>query len=181
MGTLPPANRAIAAASALVLVAINAIVLIGAGTALPRLQATVRPWIWAAVALSSLSVVANALTTSSAERALWLPVTLFLLVWAGSMPVVVAAAGLGFASAAGPARWAAVAAAAIYLLGVQLPTIAVNIPLDNQLLSVSVASPRAAESHAARRGLEPRGNRWNVRRTVLAVLATLLLLVARSF
>jgi hypothetical protein len=80
VGTLPPAGRAIAAASALVLVGIGAVVLIGAGIALPHLRAAVRPWMWAAVAFSGLSVVANAATTSVAERTLWLPVAILLLV-----------------------------------------------------------------------------------------------------
>jgi hypothetical protein len=78
-GTLPPANRAIAAASALLLVVLAAVVLVGAGIALPQLQASVRPWAWAGVAFSGLSVVANAATPSLAERALWLPVTVLLL------------------------------------------------------------------------------------------------------
>jgi len=79
-GTLPPAGRAVAAASALILVAIGAVVLVSAGIALPHLQAAVRPWIWAAVAFSGLSVVANVATPALAERALWLPVAILLLI-----------------------------------------------------------------------------------------------------
>lgn len=107
--------------------------------------------------------------------------SLFVLVWAGSVPLVIAAAGLGVASAAGPARWATVAAAAIYVLGVQLPTIAVNIPLNNRLQAIDVASLSADERRVARLRFEPRWNRWNVARTVLAVVATVLLLLTRSF
>ncbi len=106
---------------------------------------------------------------------------LFVLVWAGSVPLVIAAAGLGVASAAGPARWVMIAAAAIYLVGVQLPTIAVNIPLNNQLQALDVASLSADERRVARLRFEPRWNRWNVARTVLAVVATVLLLLTRSF
>jgi uncharacterized membrane protein len=106
---------------------------------------------------------------------------LFVLVWAGSVPLVIAAAGLGAAYAAGPARWATVAAAAVYVLGVQLPTIAVHIPLNNQLQAIDVASLSADERRVARLGFEPRWNRWNVVRTVLAVVATVLLLLTRSF
>lgn len=106
---------------------------------------------------------------------------LFVLVWAGSVPLVIAAAGLGVASAAGPARWATVAAAAIYVLGVQLPTFAVNIPLNNQLQAIDVASLSADERRVARLRFEPRWNRWNAARTVLAVASTVLLLLTRSF
>jgi len=106
---------------------------------------------------------------------------LFVLVWAGSVPLVIAAAGLGVASAAGPSRWVMIAAAAIYLVGVQLPTIAVNIPLNNQLQALDVASLSADERRVARLRFEPRWNRWNVARTVLAVVATVLLLLTRSF
>lgn len=106
---------------------------------------------------------------------------LFVLVWAGSVLLVIAAAGLGFVFADGPARWLTLAAAAVYLLGVQLPTIAVNVPLNNRLQAVSVASLSPAESRAARRAFEGRWNRWNALRTLLAVATTLLLLLARSF
>jgi uncharacterized membrane protein len=105
---------------------------------------------------------------------------LFVLAWAGSVPMVVAAAGVSIASAEGPARWATIAAAATYLLGVQLPTLAVNVPLNHQLQAVDVASLSAAESRATRLAFEPRWNRWNVVRTVLAIVVTLLLLVART-
>lgn len=91
---------------------------------------------------------------------------LFLLVWVGSILSLLAAAVLGIQKLAGAHRILIIAAAAVYLLGVQAPTLAIHIPLNN-----------AVQRNAANRGeFEPRWNRWNVFRTVCAVIVSALLL-----
>jgi uncharacterized membrane protein len=92
---------------------------------------------------------------------------LFGLVWLGSAVAVLAAAGVGASALAGVDLAMAVAAAVLWVLGVQVPTFTVNIPLNNRMQRNAVT----------RAEFEPRWNRWNAFRTVSAVLASALLLI----
>ena len=97
---------------------------------------------------------------------------LFVLVWVGSILAVVAAALLGALQLSGLALNLMIAAALIYLLGVQLPTVVVNVPLNNRLQRMNVDAMDEPAQQAARRDFEPRWNRWNTIRTVIASLAS---------
>jgi uncharacterized membrane protein len=92
---------------------------------------------------------------------------LFGLVWLGSVVVVLVAAVMGVWMLAGVERVMIILAVGIYLLGVQVPTFMVNIPLNNRVQRLEVT----------REEFEPRWNRWNAARAVCAVLATVLLLL----
>ncbi|MBL8219038.1 MAG: DUF1772 domain-containing protein [Bryobacterales bacterium] len=92
---------------------------------------------------------------------------LFLLVWVGSVLAVLAAAVLGFRQLAGMDLALMMTAAALYVFGVQLPTIAIHIPLNNAVQRDAIS----------RRDFEPRWNRWNVFRTLCAIFVSALLLV----
>ncbi|MEO1370579.1 MAG: DUF1772 domain-containing protein, partial [Acidobacteriota bacterium] len=106
----------------------------------------------------------------------------FMLVWVGSALSVAAAGAIGVfgpwggSSLAGLDRLLLVAAAALYIGGVQAPTLSINIPLNNQLQATSVETLDAGAAAEARRGFEPRWNRWNILRTIFAVLSIALLL-----
>jgi uncharacterized membrane protein len=63
---------------------------------------------------------------------------------------VVAAAVLSVWELGGTDRVLAVAAALVYLGGVQAPTIAVNIPLNNELQKLDVAAMNEAARKRAR-------------------------------
>lgn len=102
---------------------------------------------------------------------------LFMLVWIGSVVALLVASVLGFGRLEGARLLLLVAAAAAYVLGVQLPTAVINVPLNNRLQEVDVTALDAAEIQAARETFEPRWNRWNAVRTVVAALAVLLLLI----
>jgi len=102
---------------------------------------------------------------------------LFMLVWVGSAVALFAAALWGLWRLEGFDRLLLIFAAAIYLLGVQLPTAAVNVPLNNQLQRLDLATLPAAALQKAREDFEPRWTRWNAIRTVFATLATALLIV----
>lgn len=78
-GRLPPAKRAAAALSGVLIVVLAGLVLIRAGALAPGWQEPLRVWIWLAVAVSALTTLANAASRSRAERTLWLPVGLGLL------------------------------------------------------------------------------------------------------
>lgn len=100
----------------------------------------------------------------------------FLLVWVGSVVSVVAAAALGFGRL-DTAEWGmTVAATLTCLLGVQGPTGAVNVPLNNRLQALDLEALDDAALRAAREAFEPRWNRWNVIRTVMAMATSGLLL-----
>src|SRR5215813_9312158 len=58
---------------------------------------------------------------------------LFLCVWVGSVLALVAAAVLGIGALSGAERLLIIVAALVYLLCVQLPTVTINIPLNNTL------------------------------------------------
>lgn len=103
----------------------------------------------------------------------------FMLVWAGSVVALVAAALLGVTATSGTERVLLLTAAALYLLGVQLPTVAINIPLNNRLQVLAVDGLSPADSATARADFEPRWNRSNRVRTALSTIVALLLLLAR--
>lgn len=102
----------------------------------------------------------------------------FVLVWGGSIVAVLAAAALAATQSSGSIRVLVLTASAIYLLGVQALTFVNNIPLNNRLQRYDLDSMTADELAAARASFEPRWNRWNQLRTLVACLSSVLLLVA---
>ena len=89
---------------------------------------------------------------------------LFGIVWFGSAVAALVAAGVGASVLAGAELALAIAAAALWILGVQVPTFTVHLPLNSRMQKNAVT----------RREFEPRWNRWNAFRTWCAALATLL-------
>jgi uncharacterized membrane protein len=106
---------------------------------------------------------------------------LFGVVWLGSVLVLVIGIALGIGQVVGLDRMLLVLAGGVYLLGVQLPTFIVNVPLNNELQALDVDVANEAACRSARERFEPRWNRWNTVRTALAVLtsATLISLLIR--
>ncbi len=96
----------------------------------------------------------------------------FGLVWLGSALAVVLAMALGGIQLAGPPRLGLWGTGAAYLLGVQLPTIVVNIPLNNALQTLDLGSAEESVCREARLMFEGRWNRWNVARTLVATGVT---------
>lgn len=101
----------------------------------------------------------------------------FMMVWLGSAVALLAAAVSGSGQLDPPGRWLLYGATAAYLLGVQVPTMTVNVPLNNGLQSVDVEGIDTAGLAAARQRFESRWNRWNVIRTVVSCLVCLVCLV----
>jgi uncharacterized membrane protein len=77
-GKLPPAFRVAALAQAALIAAMSAVVLSRAALILPGWSGS--RFVWLVVAFAAVSVVLNLITPSAAERALWAPVALLLLV-----------------------------------------------------------------------------------------------------
>jgi uncharacterized membrane protein len=90
---------------------------------------------------------------------------------------VIAAAVIGLWVLGGADRLLLIAAALVYLLGVQLPTFAINIPLNNALQKLEPSTMSETMQKQARGNFEPRWNRWNAIRTACASLTSLLLLM----
>jgi uncharacterized membrane protein len=101
----------------------------------------------------------------------------FMLVWMGSVIALLAAAALGFGQLDGTGRLLIIAAALFYLLGVQLPTVTINIPLNNTVQALDIDAMDETALAAARRDFESRWNFWNSTRTLLASLVSVLLII----
>ena len=102
---------------------------------------------------------------------------IFLLVWVGSVVALVIAAVLGIGRLDGAGRLLIIFAALVYLLGVQLPTVTINIPLNNKLQTLDVDAMNETTQKAARQDFEPRWNLWNSIRAAFASLASALFIV----
>jgi uncharacterized membrane protein len=99
----------------------------------------------------------------------------FGLIWLGSGLALVAAVALAFLQRADLDLLLLLAALVIHVLGVQLPTLRVNVPLNNQLQALKLENLDEEAYRAARGRFEGRWNRWNRVRTVLAIAAAALL------
>lgn len=102
---------------------------------------------------------------------------LFVAVWMGSIVTSVAAATLGFGQLDGTQRLLLIAAPLVYILGVQLSTFTINVPLNNRLQMLDVDAMDAEALKAARRDFEPGWNRWNLVRTPFAGVASALFMI----
>jgi uncharacterized membrane protein len=81
---------------------------------------------------------------------------LFIVVWLGSIVVLVTATWLGFSRLAGLDRLLLIAAYAVYLFGVLLPTMTINTPLNNRLQTQDLESMTEHALREARTEFEPR-------------------------
>jgi uncharacterized membrane protein len=102
---------------------------------------------------------------------------IFMLVWVGSSVVLISSAVLGIGHLDGIEVSLICFATLTYLLGVQLPTITINVPLNNKLQTLDVDTMNETELKVAREGFEQRWNQWNSFRTVLSSLVSVLLII----
>ncbi len=101
----------------------------------------------------------------------------FVLVWIGSIVALIVAAALGFGHLDVTGRWLLIVCTVAYLVGVQLPTFTINVPLNNRLQSLNVDAMDEPAREAARELFEGRWNRSNTVRTVVSGAVSLLLIV----
>jgi len=101
---------------------------------------------------------------------------LFMLVWVGSAVALLFAAVLGFSRLEQPEFGALIIACLAYFIGVQLSTIRVNIPLNNQLQALDSFTEDSATLTKARLNFESRWNKWNRCRTLVAVGVSMMLI-----
>jgi uncharacterized membrane protein len=101
----------------------------------------------------------------------------FIIIWLGSALAVIVSALVSLWQLAGIDRILVIAAAVIYLLGVQLPTVAVNIPLNNGLQGRDLESLSESELSEARKSFENPWLRWNWIRTCIATLTSAIMII----
>ena len=101
----------------------------------------------------------------------------FLLVWLGSVVTMFISTALGLWQLGGLDRIVLIVACLIFVLGVHLPTITINIPLNNRLQSLDLESMTTDELSRTKAAFEQRWLRWNSIRTILAIITTVLLIV----
>ncbi len=102
---------------------------------------------------------------------------MFVLVWAGSVVALATSTVLCIGQLDGVGRLLIIFAALVYLLGVQLPTFTINIPLNSKLQTLDVDAMDETTLKAARKDFEPRWNLWNSIRTAFASLVSVLLII----
>jgi uncharacterized membrane protein len=84
---------------------------------------------------------------------------------------------MGFGQLDGTHRLLLISAPLVYILGVQLSTFTINVPLNNRLQALNVNAMDEVALKAARMNFEPGWNRWNLVRTPFAGLASVLFMI----
>lgn len=102
---------------------------------------------------------------------------LFAFVWLGSILGLIATTAMSFGQLDGWAQGLLITATILYLTGVQAPTMRGNVPLNNQLQKMELATMSEPELADARQSFEPAWNRLNVFRTCISLIVSTLLIV----
>ena len=100
----------------------------------------------------------------------------FGLVWMGSVVALLLSAVMGGLQLDGMERAFVIFSALVYVLGVQVPTFRINVPLNNTLQRLDVDAMDKDALASARRAFENRWVRWNSIRTVVASLVSVALM-----
>merc|ERR1719223_308866 len=100
----------------------------------------------------------------------------FMVVWLGSILSVVVTASLSIWKLDGLELGFVIAATLLWLLGVQLPTFKINIPLNNKVQKWDLASMSQPDLGQARATFEKPWTTSNSARTFVGIVATMLLM-----
>ena len=101
---------------------------------------------------------------------------LFMLVWMGSVLSLIAAALIGFTELESLQRNFLLAATVLYIIGVQAPTIVINIPRNNVIQTINADTANVTALQQARMDFEDGWNRSNQFRSVMSIIVTAILL-----
>ncbi len=101
----------------------------------------------------------------------------FGLVWMGSVVALLVSTVMGVLQLDGIERVLLVLSALAYVLGVQLPTFRINVPLNNALQKLNIDAMDEDALASARRAFEDRWVKWNSIRTVIATLVSVALML----
>lgn len=101
----------------------------------------------------------------------------FIIVWIGSALAAIGSGVLSVWQMEGLDRVMVITAAAIYIVGVQVPTVVFNVPLNNRLQALDLEDLPETEVAEERRSFEIPWLRWNWIRTVIATFASAILII----
>lgn len=101
----------------------------------------------------------------------------FMVVWVGSILSVFATMVTAMLGSNGYAGWSVVVIGCAYVFGVQGITVAVHLPLNNQIQSVRVDEMDSESLHQQRERFEARWNYFNKARVGIACVVTTSLMV----
>ena len=101
----------------------------------------------------------------------------FGLVWLGSALAILVSAVMGVLQLDGIERAVIVISALVYIFGVQVPTITINVPMNNNLQRLDVDAMDVDALASARSAFENRWVKWNTIRTIVASLVSVALMV----
>lgn len=101
----------------------------------------------------------------------------FMLVWVGSAVAILVSALFGIGRLQGVDLFLLALAALAYILGVQVSTIAIHLPLNNKLQTLDVNAMNETDIKAARNNFELRWNTSNLIRTAIASCVSVLLII----
>ncbi|MBU2491960.1 MAG: DUF1772 domain-containing protein [Bacteroidetes bacterium] len=102
---------------------------------------------------------------------------LFILIWLGSILSLIITAILSFSELEGIGLITIFTALILNLFGVHIPTIVVNVPLNNKLQALDVDALNEENAKTSRSNFEDRWNRWNIIRTYFSCIISMLLLL----
>ena len=101
----------------------------------------------------------------------------FMLVWVGSAIAILVSALFGVGRLQGVDLFLLALAALAYILGVQVSTIAIHLPLNNKLQTFDVGAMNETDIKIARNNFESRWNTSNIIRTTIASCVSVLLII----
>ena len=101
---------------------------------------------------------------------------IFMFIWLGSALVLMATTALGIWHLESFNQVILFTACAIYILGVQVPTITINVPLNNQLQAQDLDTMSETALSEIAESFDSNWLRWNTIRTIFGTLTTVLLL-----
>jgi uncharacterized membrane protein len=101
----------------------------------------------------------------------------FMLVWVGSAIAVIVSALFAIGRLQGVDLFLLALAALAYILGVQVSTIAIHLPLNNRLQTLDVDAMNETDIKVARNNFELRWNTSNLIRTAIAGCVSVLLII----
>ena len=103
---------------------------------------------------------------------------LFVIVWAGSILAIIATAVMSLWHLQGIHQTLVMIAAALYILGVQVPTFTFNVPLNNRLKNIDLHTANEQTLQELTQAFSARWLPSNTFRTIIAIATTVLLLAA---
>ncbi len=104
----------------------------------------------------------------------------FMFIWLGSVVAIMATTILGFQNLVTSQNNLLWLASAFYLIGVQLTTARINIPLNNELQNMNLFTLEESELAMFRLKFDTQWNRWNRFRSFNAIISVSIMLYLLS-